>query len=67
VVKGQGGGAFAKQANGLSASVNQIQKAAGELATNPSAAITDLTTALSSLKDKSGAFISEMNAICPKA
>jgi hypothetical protein len=66
-LKGQGGGRFSGLTSDLTASLNQIQKAAGELATNPTAAITHLTTALGVLKAKIPAVIRELNAACPKS
>ena len=65
-LKGQGGGRFSGVTAELTASVNQIQKAAGELATNPTAAIKQLTTALTELKGKIPPVIKELNAACPK-
>jgi hypothetical protein len=66
-LKGQGGGQFSGMTRELTASLNQIQKAAGELATNPTAAITQLTTALTALKGKIPPVIKELNAACPKS
>ena len=66
-LKGQGGGHFMAVTNDLTASVNQIQKAAAELATNPTAAINQLTTALTALKGKIPPAIKELNAACPKS
>ena len=66
-LKGQGGGQFSGMTGELTASVNQIQKAAGELATSPTAAITQLTTALTALKGKIPPVIKELNAACPKS
>jgi hypothetical protein len=66
-LKGQGGGRFSGMTGELTASVNQIQKAAGELAANPTAAITQLTTALTALKGKIPPVIKELNAACPKS
>jgi hypothetical protein len=66
-LKGQGGGHFSGMTGELTASLNQIQKAAGELATNPTAAITQLTTALTALKGKIPPVIKELNAACPKS
>jgi hypothetical protein len=66
-LKGQGGGQFSGMTGELTASVNQIQKAAGELATNPTAGITQLTTALTALKGKIPPVIKELNAACPKS
>jgi hypothetical protein len=66
-LKGQGGGQFSGVTGELTASVNEIQKAAGELATNPTAAIKQLTTALGELKAKIPPIIKELNAACPKS
>jgi hypothetical protein len=66
-LKGQGGGKFSGMTGELTASVNQIQRAAGELATSPTAAITQLTTALTALKGKIPPVIKELNAACPKS
>lgn len=65
-LKGQGGGQFSGMTGGLTASVNQIEKAAGELTTNPTAAVKQLTTALAGLKGKIQPAIKELNAACPK-
>ncbi len=65
-LKGQGGGRFSGMTGELTASVNRIQKAAGELATNPTAAITQLTTALAGLKGKIPPIIKQLDAACPK-
>ena len=66
-LKGQDGGHFSGMSGELTASVNQIQKAAGELATNPTAAIKQLTIALAELKGKIPPVIKELNAACPKS
>ena len=66
-LKGQDGGHFSGMSGELTASVNQIQKAAGELATNPTAAIKQLTTALTELKGKIPPVIKDLNAACPKS
>jgi len=66
-LKGQGGGQFSGMTGELTASLNQIQKAAGVLATNPTAGITQLTTALTALKGKIPPVIKELNAACPKS
>lgn len=66
-LKGQGGGQLSGVTGELTASLNQIQKAAGELGTNPTAAITQLTTALTALKGKIPPVIKELNAACPKS
>jgi hypothetical protein len=65
-LKGQGGGQFSAMTGELTASVNQIQKAAAELTTNPTTAIKQLTTALTGLKGKIQPTIKELNAACPK-
>ena len=65
-LKGQGGGQFSGMTGELTASLNQIQKSAGDLATNPTAAITQLTTALAALKGKIPPIIKQLDAACPK-
>jgi phage-related minor tail protein len=65
-LKGQGGGHFTAMTGDLTASVNQIQQAAGQLATNPTSATKQLTTALAALKTKIPPAIKELNAACPK-
>jgi hypothetical protein len=65
-LKTQGGGRFSGMTSDLGASVNQIAKAAGELTTNPAAAVKDLTTALTGLKGKIPAAIAELDKACPK-
>jgi hypothetical protein len=65
-LKGQGGGHFSAMTSDLTASVNQIQKAAGQLAANPTPAIKQLTAALTALKAKIPLAIKELNAACPK-
>ena len=47
--------------------MNQIQKAAGELTTNPATALKLLTTALTGLKGKIQPMIAELNKACPKS
>jgi hypothetical protein len=66
-LKGHGGRQFSGTTSELTASVNQIQKAAAELEANPTAAITQLTTALTALKGKTPPVIKELNAACPKS
>ena len=66
-LKGQGGGHFVAMTNDLTASVNQIQNAAGGLAANPTSAIKQLTAALTALKVKIPSAIKELNAACPKS
>lgn len=65
-LKGQAGGAFAGQANSLTASINQIKKASAMLGTNPVAAVKQLTTSLTGLKAKAGPVLAELNTVCPK-
>lgn len=66
-LKGQGGGKFSAMTGDMTASVNQIQKAAGELAANPTSATKQLTAALTALKAKIPPVIKELNAACPKS
>lgn len=66
-LKTQGGGRFSSLTKDLSASVDQITKAAGELTTNPAAAVKDLTAALTGLKGKIHPAIAELNKACPKS
>ena len=66
-LKTEGGGRFSGLTKNLSASVDQITKAAGELTTNPAAAVKDLTTALTGLKGKIRPAIAELNKACPKS
>jgi phage-related minor tail protein len=65
-LKTQGGGRFSGLSRNLNASVNQITNAAGELTTNPAAAVKDLTTALTRLKGKIKPAIAELDKACPK-
>lgn len=66
-LKGEAGGALSTQLSELTASLNQVEKAAQGLSSNPSSAqVQAIITALSGLKAKSAATISEMNAACPK-
>jgi hypothetical protein len=65
-LKTQDGGRFSGLSGDLSASVNQITKAAGELTTNPAAAVKDLTAALTGLKGKIPPAIAELDKACPK-
>jgi hypothetical protein len=66
-LKGQGGGHFMAMTSDLTASVNQIQKAAGQLAANQTSATKQLTAALTALKAKIPPVIKELNAACPKS
>lgn len=63
---GHASGQFASQLNGLTASLDQITKAANELRTNPVTAIEQLTKSLDQLKGKVGPLSTEMNKECPK-
>ena len=64
-LKSQGGGAF-HQVNQLSNSLNEVNKAASNMSTPPSAAqINKIVTALSGLKTQSKAAVAEMKAACP--
>lgn len=65
-LKSQGGSAFSGQVSSLSTSLNQVEKAAQGLSSNPSAAqIQSVITALSGLKANSKATISQLKAMCP--
>ena len=66
-LKSQPGGAFSSQANQLSASLDQIKKAAANLSTHPIAGARQLTTALTALKSKAQPTVNEMNKLCPKS
>jgi hypothetical protein len=66
-LKGQKNGAFSSQANQLSASMDQIRKAAAELPANPIAGAKKLTASLTALKSKAQPMINEMNKLCPKS
>jgi hypothetical protein len=65
-LKAHATGSFATDLNGLSASMDQIKKAAGMLSSNPATAVKDLTAGVASLKAKSGPVIADINASCPK-
>jgi uncharacterized phage infection (PIP) family protein YhgE len=66
-LKGQGGSAFSHRVHQLSSSLNEVKKAAGNVSTPPSAAqVSQILTALSSLKAQSRTAVAEMNAVCPK-
>lgn len=66
-LKGQPGGAFSSQANQLSASMDQIKKAAANLPAHSIAGARQLTGALTALKSKAQPAINEMNKLCPKS
>lgn len=66
-LKGQPGGAFSSQAKELSASVDQIKKAAAELSAHPIAGARQLTGDITALKSKAQPAINEMNKLCPKS
>jgi len=57
-------GSFSASANQLTAEVNKIKKDAAQLSSNPTAAITSLTTDLNTLKAKAGPMINEMKTVC---
>jgi uncharacterized phage infection (PIP) family protein YhgE len=58
-------GSFSASANQLTAEVNKIKKDAAQLASNPTTAITSLTSDLKALKAKAGPMIAEMKSACP--
>lgn len=64
-LEGPSGGSFAPDASELQATVSQIEKAAAELSTNPTAAAKQLTSSINDLKDDSGTMVSKMNSVCP--
>jgi|HubBroStandDraft_1064217.scaffolds.fasta_scaffold23904_4 hypothetical protein len=64
-LKGKTSGAFADQAKDLTSSIDQIQKTAAGMTTNPKTATKQLSTDLAALKTKSTPIIAEMNAACP--
>jgi hypothetical protein len=66
-LKSQPGGAFSTQAKELTASVDEIKKAAAAISTHPLTAAKQLTGALTALKAKAQPMISEMNKLCPKS
>jgi hypothetical protein len=66
-LKSQSGGEFSGTTSELTAAVNQIQKAAAELTTNPASALQKLTAALAGLKGKIQPIIKQLNAACPKS
>jgi hypothetical protein len=66
-LKSQPGGAFSSQASQLSASVDQIKKAAASLSAHPIAGARQLTGNLTALKSKAQPMINEMNKLCPKS
>jgi len=65
-LKAQTGGAFASQTSELTASIDQIKKAAAGLTTNPTTAVKSLTTAINDLKAKAKPMVAQINAVCPK-
>lgn len=66
-LKGEVGGAFSTQASQLNAALNQVTTAAKGLSAPPTTAqIQAITTALTNLKAKSKAMLTEMDAVCPK-
>jgi hypothetical protein len=64
---GQGSAQFMSAINQVSSSVAQIEKAAAELSTNPTAAVQSLTTALTGLKGKVQPAVAQMNSACPQS
>lgn len=65
-LKTEGGGMFSTEISSVSASLKQVEKAAGKLSSNPSAAqVQAIIAALSSLKSSSKAAVTQMNASCP--
>jgi hypothetical protein len=64
-LKGQAGGAFASQFSDLNTSVTRIKASAAQLSMNPTKAVKNLATELTTLKAKAQPMVTEMKAACP--